>query len=716
MSKAGYIIRQVAFVCQILILFLLFFEEKVEVPLLLQPLGRLHPLLLHLPIGFLVLLGFLEVIKKEFSDEAFCKLRSILLHVIVLTTSVSALMGFFLSREGGYGADMMDLHKWTGVGLSFLAYGLLYVDQLVPKQKWIYPAGLISSLVLLIFAGHFGASLTHGEDFVWAPLQEEEVQTYDPEAPAYQTAIYPILEAKCVTCHKEEKSKGDLIMTSVEAILKGGEEGPIWEAGDTENSLIVQRMLLPVEEKKHMPPRGKSQLEPMDIALISAWISEGADMEKPLKAFEEQSEFAALAEKKIDRLYASQEKAYSFEFASDRVVEEINTPFLTLGKSSYDSPALFASFYVAQEYDPLKLEELSKVKEQLVSLNLMNMPVGDEVIPTISQFANLEKLNLNGTNVSGAKLSELAKLPKLKSLALSSTAVDVSSLQSVLPQFQKLEEVFLWNTSFKTEDFQGLQESYPAIAFYQGFLPDNTERLKLSMPSLLNKKSVLASTDKVRFKNSFPGSQMRYTIDGSDPDSSSTLYEGPFGIEGVTEVRVREFMENWESSDVASFTFFPRGKIADASFLTFEPNPKYKGNGAQNLQDGEKGEAGNFTAKEWLGYQDSPFGAVFKFDQPTELSRLSLSYALNSNVYIMAPTSVEIWGGKDENSLQLLKKHNLPRAKDYEPNRVAGIDLAFDPVSYTTYKVVAKPLNPMPSWHRGAGDKGWVFVDEVFLY
>ena len=73
------------------------------------------------------------------------------------------------------------------------------------------------------FAGHFGASLTHGEDFVWAPLQEEEVQSYDPEAPAYQTAVYPILEAKCVACHKEEKSKGDLIMTSIEAILKGGE-------------------------------------------------------------------------------------------------------------------------------------------------------------------------------------------------------------------------------------------------------------------------------------------------------------------------------------------------------------------------------------------------------------------------------------------------------------------------------------------------------------
>ena len=239
----------------------------------------------------------------------------------------------------------------------------------------------------------------------------------------------------------------------------------------------------------------------MEIALISAWIAEGADLEKPLKAYEAESEFAAWLKRKSNVCMPARSRLMNLSLLRKGSGGNQYT-FLTLGQSTYDSPALFASFYVAQEYDPLKLEELSKVKEQLVSLNLMNMPVGDEVIATISQFANLEKLNLNGTNVSGAKLSELSKLPKLKSLALSSTAVDVEALNSVLLSSRS------WKFSFgtpalKQKTFSSCRKTIQPLAFYQGFIPDNTERLKLSMPSLLNKKSVLASSDKVRFKTAF---------------------------------------------------------------------------------------------------------------------------------------------------------------------------------------------------------------------
>ena len=101
MKRLINISSQVVFVCQLLILFFLFFEDKVQVPVWLQPMGRMHPLVLHFPIGLFVLLGVLEVFKKEFPTEAFGKLRTFLLHFTALTTSLSALMGFFLSREGG---------------------------------------------------------------------------------------------------------------------------------------------------------------------------------------------------------------------------------------------------------------------------------------------------------------------------------------------------------------------------------------------------------------------------------------------------------------------------------------------------------------------------------------------------------------------------------------------------------------------------------------
>lgn len=717
MKRLLYISAQAVFVCQLLILFLLFFEDKVQVPVLLQPLGRMHPLILHFPIGLFVLLGVLELFKKEFEANSFDKLRRFLLHFTALTTSLSALMGFFLSREGGYGDDLMFWHKWTGAGLSFLAYGLLYVEKWSENKGLFFQVSLGISLVLLVFAGHFGASLTHGEDFVLEPLREDKEVRFDENAPIYQSAIFPVLESKCFSCHNEDKSKGELIMTSNDQLLKGGEHGPIWQAGSADSSLMYQRLLLPMTEKKHMPPKGKPQLEAMDIALIAAWLNEGADMEKPLASFDTESEFYALAQKKLDRIYRSTTAPnYTFDFASKEIIEELNTPFFTLVSNTYNSPALHANFYVQQAYDPQKLTELSKVKEQLVYLNLMNMPIGDTEIEQLSQFANLEKLILNGTQITGKTLDKLQTLTKLRSLALSSTELDAETAESVLRSFENVEELFIWNTKINSEEVESLISKFPAVKIYQGYVPDDNEKLKLGNPRLVNENFILASDETVKFKHNLPGSSIRYTLDGSAPDSSSTLYEKPFSINSFTVIKAREFLENWETSDVSSFTFFQKGTVPTKAELTHEPNVKYKGRGSVSLFDGTKGDAGAFTGDSWLGYKDKPFESWIFYENPPAISHLTLSYALNRVSYIMEPVSVEIWGGNDKKSMKLIKKERLPQAKDYGTNRVAGIDLQFNPTTFSHYKVVAEPLRKLPSWHRGKGDKAWVFIDELFLY
>ena len=71
-------------------------------PAWLQPVGRMHPMLLHLPIGLLVIVGLLWLFKREFAGESFTKLMKFVLGITALSAAVAALMGFFLSREEGY--------------------------------------------------------------------------------------------------------------------------------------------------------------------------------------------------------------------------------------------------------------------------------------------------------------------------------------------------------------------------------------------------------------------------------------------------------------------------------------------------------------------------------------------------------------------------------------------------------------------------------------
>src|SRR5690349_20867202 len=55
----------------------------------------------------------------------------------------------------------------------------------------------------------------------------------------YAKDIKPMLQASCFRCHGEERAKGGLKLTSLENVLKGGEDGKVVVAGDSKASLLV---------------------------------------------------------------------------------------------------------------------------------------------------------------------------------------------------------------------------------------------------------------------------------------------------------------------------------------------------------------------------------------------------------------------------------------------------------------------------------------------
>ncbi len=92
----------------------------------------------------------------------------------------------------------------------------------------------------------------------------------------FQHVILPIFEAKCNKCHNEDKSKGDLRLDSYEMAMKGGENGSNIVAGKPDDSLTIQRILLPMDDDEHMPPEGKEQITPAELAALRYWIQAGA--------------------------------------------------------------------------------------------------------------------------------------------------------------------------------------------------------------------------------------------------------------------------------------------------------------------------------------------------------------------------------------------------------------------------------------------------------
>ena len=104
----------------------------------------------------------------------------------------------------------------------------------------------------------------------------------------FQDVIMPIFEAKCNKCHNEAKSKGDLRMDTFEMVMKGGKNGAEKKnnivPGKPDESLTIQSIILPVDDDDHMPPEGKDQLTPAEIAAIRYWVLAGASATQKLSA------------------------------------------------------------------------------------------------------------------------------------------------------------------------------------------------------------------------------------------------------------------------------------------------------------------------------------------------------------------------------------------------------------------------------------------------
>ena len=679
----------------------------------------MHPLVLHFPIVLWVLLAILPFFKGQVEAKAYQSGFEFLLYGAALTTSVAALMGLFLSREAGYTPEGLSWHKWGGLALSFLGYGLLIGYKQWMNKPFFTPV-LVGMVVLLAASSHVGAEVTHGENFVLGPLQKASEPAFDAEEPLFASLVMPVLEQKCNQCHSPAKAKGELIMTSFRALMKGGEKGAIVSTENPSESRLVQYIHLPLAEDDHMPPKGKPQLTEQEKSLLQAWVEAGAPEERALTEVETDAPLYAAAMALVEARGANESgPQYEFDPADEDVIADLNNPFRRVKPISAQSPALEASIFVQKAFGPESIAELEAVKEQLVSINLTNMPMGDEEMALLAPFKALESLNLNGTQVTEAGLKHLSGAKGLRSLALSGTQV-TAAIAEVLGGFPGLKALYVWNTPLDSTAISQLRADFPAIAFDQGYIPEDEEMLRMSPPILENESQMIAEAERIVFTHHFPGVQIRYTLDGSEPDSiSGELYEGPFFLREQAQIKAIAAKEGWLTSIPVAFSFFKKGREGLTGRLLYQPNPKYRGNGPKTLFDASKGDRDVFLSPEWLGYKDTPFGAYVRLpDTARSTEKLTISFLQNISSYIMPPKRVEVWGGTTSSNMRKLTDLRPTQPTNYDDNDILALSVPLEgeAASYRHFKVVAHPVTSLPPWHAGAGAQGWVFVDEIFVY
>lgn len=714
--------EQLLVASNIFILFLLLFESKLVIPAWLQTIGRMHPLILHFPIVILLLAMLLEFFrfKPEYAENAFYRnfLQGLLL-IGTLFAAVTVIMGLFLSREEGYEGATLNYHKWTGAGIFFFASIIYWVRNAGWYKSVTAKAGALLTVVALVLTGHFGAALTHGSNFIWEPISSKREVAEVPldQAMVYAHVIRPILEQKCTSCHNPDKLKGELILTDPKSIMKGGKSGKLIVPGNPQMSLLLQRVHLPMEEKKHMPPSGKTQLTLQEISLLTLWVKQKADFNKKLTDLPVSDSLRVMAAAFLQP--HSQQEAYDFPAADEDKVKSLNTDYRTILPLARESPALAVNIYNASAYHVKQLDELVDIHKQVISLNLNKMPVKDADVKSIAKFENLRKLDLNFTDVSAAGLKELAGLKYLQNLTLSGTKLNLNDLKGLLPQLKSVKTVAVWDTKLSAADVLQLQQANKGMNIIGGFKDDGKNPLKLNPPQMRNASPIFAQTLVVDIQHPIKGVDVRFSMDGSEPDSiRSPLLDHKTVINSNTTIRAKAYKNGWYGSDMIVFDYYKSAYQPDSGTLLAPLNRVHQAEGVKTFFDHKLGVIGANNpawANNWAGVRDNDMAFVSEFKKPVTLSSLGVRYMVEEDTGIFPPELVEIWGGTTRDNMKLLTKFKAPMPVKGERPSLQSVAGSFKPQQVSYIKIIAKPLSKIPAWHRNKDKRALLLVDEMFL-
>lgn len=420
--------------------------------------GRFHPLWVHLPIGFLIIAVFFKMYVIFGKKTAMQEAVSFSLLLGAFSALIAALLGFFLSESGGYNGDLLDIHLvagWTTVIISIVAWWVNKNELRFGKKLNYAVLGLM--IGTLAITGHFGGSLTHGEDYLtaYAPFGEKQKETKGrvlanlEEAEVFADVIQPVLRSKCQSCHRPGKSKGELNLVSYETLLKGGENGPVFIVADAEQSELIRRVKLPSDHDDFMPAEGKKPLTEEEIRVLSWWINEGkADPKVVLMAANE--EIIAWAKPKLAILGGEKMRAVSIDTAYIKRLEKMGFRVRVLSHETGAMDVVLPSDAARGQASEL-LKALLPFKDQIFWLSMAETGIQDADLSHIAQFSNLQRLRIENNAITDTGISALSSLSKLESLNLNGTRVSVAGLES-LTQINLLKSLYIWNTAIQPQD------------------------------------------------------------------------------------------------------------------------------------------------------------------------------------------------------------------------------------------------------------------------
>ncbi len=458
-----------------MLLILLFVDPAGRAPEWARFLARQHPAIVHLPIGFLLFASLLAAFRRWSKADDSGPTEQAALVLGGWGAVAAAAAGSWLIQMGGYPTDALFWHRVLGFIIPLAAAGALLAGVQQPIRG-MRSASWTLLIGCLLVGGHLGGEMTHGKAFAAeyapsvlkpligdAPTLATRFDLSQPEsASVYETIVAPIFETSCTSCHGEGRTKGGLDLTTADAIAAhetDTEDDPLVTWGDAEASLLIQRVTLPTEHRRAMPPVPDAKpLSHADVELLRWWVDSEAGFDGTISAVARPD-----AVERLLHAYGLGE-ILTGVFALDlpqpdtTAIRKTEERGVTISYMAADLPLLEWS---SPDTTPLyAVEATDRIKDNVVSVNLSGGNATDADVTRLADFPHLTSLDVSRTAVTGATMSDLVGLEYLLRLNLYGTQVDDAALDQ-LADFPALESVYLWNSNVTEEGVARLRDALP---------------------------------------------------------------------------------------------------------------------------------------------------------------------------------------------------------------------------------------------------------------
>lgn len=188
-------------------------------------------------------------------------------------------------------------------------------------------------------------------------------------------------------------------------------------------------------------------------------------------------------------------------------------------------------------------------------------------------------------------------------------------------------------------------------------------------------------------------------------------YSGPITVKENTEITAYALRDRIRSEPAAAR--FVRSVSPGTIRLKTHYSDQYTAGGDEALTDGLFGVE-DFRVGHWQGYEQNDLDATIDLGSVKQIGSVTARFLQDNNAWIFFPQRIEYSVSKDGTTFETVFSGTTGTAPEQEGAMIRSVTQNITaPVRYI--RIRAENIGLCPPWHKGSGNKAWLFADEIVI-